>query len=103
MKKRFPIVNIPKVNADKEPGAPGFSIPWGMAEQAYAAYVRKIGAVQTLERIAERGGFEWFEFVLLYCDSPLAWTEAKYVNHEHLRHCTQRVVHDLLKELHDDI
>lgn len=32
-------------------------IPWGMAEEAYAVYSRRYGSEQSLERIAERGGF----------------------------------------------
>ena len=94
--KEFPIVHIPKASAE-EPGAPGFSVPWSMAEQAYQTYTRLIGKVQTLERIAERGGFEWFEFVMLYCDQGVVWTEAKYIDRELLRHCTQRVTHDLVE------
>jgi hypothetical protein len=40
--------------------APG-QIPWGLAEIAYAEYVRRHGSSQTLERLAERGGFGWSE------------------------------------------
>ena len=93
--RRFPIVHIPKAS-HKEPGAPGFDIPWSMAEKAHATYVKLLGNVQTLERLAERGGFEWFEFVMLYCGEGVAWAEAKYLDKELIRHCTQRVVADLL-------
>lgn len=44
--KRFPIQ-----------GAGGLTIPWKVAEQAYAVYSRRYGCEQSLERIAERGGF----------------------------------------------
>lgn len=97
--KKFPIVHIPKTS-HKEPGAPGFEIPWSMAEKAYEHYVKLIGPVQTLERLAERGGFEWMEFVMLYCEQgSLAWTEVGYVAKELIRRCTQRVVADLLVEV----
>lgn len=32
-------------------------IPWSMAERAYESYVRAYGRIQSLERIAARGGF----------------------------------------------
>ena len=99
--KQFPIVHIPKVSA-KEPAAPGFFVPWSMAEKAYETYIRLIGKVQTLERIAERGGFEWYEFVFLYCGEGVAWTESKYVDRELARRCIQRVVADLVEELKNE-
>lgn len=47
--------------------APGpLSIPWAIAEKAYSAYVQKHGRGQTLERLAERGGFSWCEMDILY-------------------------------------
>lgn len=39
---------------------PGATIPWSVAEQAYAVYARKFpssAAAQSLERLAQRGGF----------------------------------------------
>ena len=33
------------------------SVPWWLAEEAYKVYVSKFGNAQSLERIAERGGF----------------------------------------------
>ena len=33
------------------------SIPWWLAEEAYAYYSEKFGNSQSLERLAERGGF----------------------------------------------
>ncbi|MBE4747763.1 hypothetical protein G4177_06165 [Corallococcus sp. ZKHCc1 1396] len=33
------------------------SIPWSLAERAYADYSRRYGTSQSLERLAERGGF----------------------------------------------
>ena len=97
--KKFPIVHIPEAGPD-EPGAPGFEIPWSMAEKAYETYVAALGrGIQTLEQIAARGGFEWYEFVLLYCGDKSAWTCGVGLSKEYLRHCTQRVVADLVEEL----
>ena len=42
--RRFPVVS-------------GGTIPWEIAEAAYIEYARKYGKSQTLERMAERGGF----------------------------------------------
>ena len=33
------------------------SIPWAVAKAAYAEYVKRYGNRQSLQRIAERGGF----------------------------------------------
>ena len=96
--KQFPIVHIPKVS-HKEPGAPGFTIPWAMAEKAFETYNKALPGVQTLERIAERGGFEWFEFVSLYSGDVNAWSFGENESREQIRHRTQRVVADLLEEL----
>ena len=48
------------LQTDKGPLGP-LEIPWAIAEEAYAAYVRCYGGEQTLERLAERGGFGWLE------------------------------------------
>lgn len=38
--------------------APGpLSIPWSVAEKAYSVYAAEFGLGQSLERLAERGGF----------------------------------------------
>lgn len=33
------------------------SIPWSLAERAYVDYSRRYGTDQSLERLAQRGGF----------------------------------------------
>jgi hypothetical protein len=50
--KRFPIQG-------------GLSVSWAAAEQAYRGYTRLYSDAQSLERIAERGGFGLGEFVCL--------------------------------------
>ncbi|RKG97833.1 hypothetical protein D7V97_33845 [Corallococcus sp. CA053C] len=51
--RRFPLI----VDArDISAGLPR-SIPWSLAERAYIDYSRRYGTDQTLERLAERGGF----------------------------------------------
>ena len=37
------------------------AIPWELAEEAYRAYAQRYGREQSLERLAERGGFAWSE------------------------------------------
>lgn len=51
--KMFPIMDAPNV-------------PWRFAEKAYETYRAKFGNDQSLERIAERGGFGWNEYACLY-------------------------------------
>ena len=42
---------------DRFPIQGGPSIPWSVAEIAYAEYARRYGRSQSLQRLAERGGF----------------------------------------------
>lgn len=44
-------------NGHLMPRPPASSIPWWLAEEAYREYARRFGSTQSLERIAERGGF----------------------------------------------
>ena len=44
--------------------APG--VPWAAAEQAYETYAKNFGNSQSLERLAERGGFGLHEFACFY-------------------------------------
>ena len=46
-------------------------VPWSAAESAYKVYARRYGREQTLERLAERGGFGLYEFAALYLDKSL--------------------------------
>ena len=44
----------------------GPSIPWDLAEIIYEVYSAMYGTSQSLERLAERGGFGWAEVELLW-------------------------------------
>ncbi len=44
---------------------PGSSIPWWLAQEAYDYYSSKFGTQQSLERLAERGGFGRAELLML--------------------------------------
>lgn len=44
----------------------GDNVLWSEAEKAYSTYTRLFGNSQSLERLAERGGFGKREFELLY-------------------------------------
>ncbi|WP_163869555.1 hypothetical protein [Myxococcus eversor] len=37
------------------------SVPWAVAERSWAAYAQQYGTQQSVERMAERGGFYWGE------------------------------------------
>ena len=54
MSKHFPIQGF------------SFGIPWSAAERAYKTYAERYGKEQSLERLAERGGFGLYEFAFLY-------------------------------------
>lgn len=56
-RKRFPMFD-------------GGTIPWAVAEAAYEEYRVKFGGAQTLDRIAERGGFGDEELVWLLKGAP---------------------------------
>lgn len=43
----------------------GLTVSWASAEAAYATYARLFGRGQSLERLAERGGFGMAEFAML--------------------------------------
>lgn len=43
----------------------GFPIPWELAERAYLYYAERFGSDQSLERLAQRGGFGMQEFACL--------------------------------------
>jgi hypothetical protein len=51
--KRFPIQG-------------GLTITWEAAERAYENYTRVFGREQTLERVADRGGFGIVEYAFLW-------------------------------------
>ncbi|RYZ46278.1 MAG: hypothetical protein EOO72_02365 [Myxococcaceae bacterium] len=51
--RRFPLLTDYR---ERKAGLPA-SIPWDLAERAYADYSRRYGTSQSLERLAERGGF----------------------------------------------
>ena len=44
----------------------GLTVSWSAAERAYHDYARRYGRGQSLERLAERGGFGLREFAMLY-------------------------------------
>ncbi len=47
----------------------GCTIPWWLAEVAYKEYVNKFGDTQSLERLAERGGFGRSKLVWLLSEN----------------------------------
>jgi hypothetical protein len=48
---------------------PRVRIPWSAAEIAYAEYAAQYGTMQSLERLAERGGFGRDEFIGLLVEA----------------------------------
>jgi hypothetical protein len=48
---------------------PAGQVPWAVAKLAYQTYAKHYGTGQSLERLAERGGFGWTELVNLLADT----------------------------------
>ena len=46
------------------------TVPWWLAEIAYEYYAKRFGKTQSLERLAERGGFGREELVMLIRQDP---------------------------------
>lgn len=69
-------------------------IPWSVAEIAYGAYAKECGRGQSLERLAERGGFGWCEMDRFYPGWREAVSELVQVraDNERLRAACQRVL-----------
>ena len=44
----------------------GLTVTWSAAERAYRTYSRLYGTSQSLDQLAERGGFGFYEFVRLF-------------------------------------
>lgn len=44
---------------------PAGRVPWAVAEAAYQVYARMYGRDQSLQKLAARGGFGWYELTWL--------------------------------------
>lgn len=58
----------------------GIRIPWGVAEMAYLVYAKRYGTSQSLERLAERGGFyveEMDEFYPAWRDALIGFAKLR--------------------------
>ena len=53
------------MNEKRFPMQDGPDIDWTTAEKIYEIYRKLYGTTQSLERLAERGGFGWEEVALL--------------------------------------
>lgn len=53
-------------------------IPWSVAEKIYVLYSGVYGTHQSLERLAERGGFGWSEIPLFGNDFKKRFGYSKY-------------------------
>lgn len=62
----FPI--IPYSSREQGKGPHPMSVPWRIAELAYSVYASRYGRSQSLERLAERGGFHAGEMDMLLPD-----------------------------------
>jgi hypothetical protein len=67
--RRFPIQGearcVPEGTNRPMRQLPPLTVPWSVAEAAYAVYSKLYGTSQSLERLAERGGFGRDEILLL--------------------------------------
>jgi hypothetical protein len=62
----------------------GPAIPWELAETIYKGYAKLHGTQQSLERMAERGGFGWGEVQVIFAELkkryPDTWRELQAGN-----------------------
>lgn len=70
--RRFPIQG--EWSAKEWRRVPEATIPWDVAEKAYAVYAAKYGSSQSLERLAGRGGFGRTECRWLLDGAPRDWS-----------------------------
>lgn len=54
---------------------PAGLIDWEEFLEAYQEYIKKYGTSQSAERIAERGGFGYYELVKFLKREPRTWKE----------------------------
>lgn len=62
--RRFPIQGDRITRRGRYERIPATSVPWAEAEIAYRTYSHLFGTSQSLERLAERGGFGRAEFAV---------------------------------------
>jgi hypothetical protein len=55
------------------PGTVPGTISWEEHEQAWREYARRYGTSQSAERLAQRGGFSWWELVDYLGHEPTTW------------------------------
>jgi hypothetical protein len=73
--KRAPVQSSPK----RERGAPGHgpgTVAWAEHLLAWGGYAKENGCRQTAERMAERGGFSYYELTLYLGREPSTWRPA---------------------------
>jgi hypothetical protein len=61
-----PTAAAPEAVVRQFPMGDGPPIPWSLAEALYAGYSQRYGTQQSLERLAERGGFGWGEIAIFW-------------------------------------
>lgn len=71
LEKRFPIQALDSMVRQR------ITVKWNYAEEAYKEYSDKFGTTQSLERLAERGGFSVEEIVWLLFDRIQRLTKGK--------------------------
>ena len=82
--RRAPVQGEPQRHLRPSRG-PG-TISWEEHERAWAAYAQQYGRDQSAQRIADRGGFGWYELVELLGREPTTWAPAGSVTErEHRR------------------
>jgi hypothetical protein len=64
---------LPDGTLDRAQRKPAGSISWDEHLEAYAPYSRRYGTDQSAERLAERGGFGYWELFDLLGHEPTTW------------------------------
>lgn len=87
--KPFPVCKTGLLMSDPAYAKALASVPWHVAERAYEEYARRYGRSQSLEQLAQRGGFGLGELDMFY---P-GWREAAEATAREVLDQVQALVH----------
>lgn len=73
LNRRAPVQGEGRLSRPQKDHKPAGTIAWAEHLEAWEAYAKRYGRGQTAERLAERGGFGWYELQKLLGHDPTTW------------------------------